>query len=382
MSGLQGHTMVAISVVKMTISAVICFSNVLTIVAICKFKNLKSGTNYLILSLCIADLSLGVTVPFCVINELVSGCQPRVCQACLFATALSLSVSTTTVVAIAMERFFAVVYPLVHRVRMSKKTVLGIIFVIWVYETMLLVFNQIFSHPDCFMRGISQWLSILYLIQIPILLAMCAYVYTKIYVTAVRHLKVAHGMRFHLPRFQFVEEHQGIGEDKTSDVSSGNTTSSQVTAITELLAESPDREPDPKTSLKKDQIQSAPTLSETKDAISKMAAMNSSGHENPRVAPAGKCKRCETCHNIKLARMTFLVLLVLFLCWLPFLVTMAVNSVGGDEHGSAKQMLFLVSLMVLYCNSFMNPVLYSWQNSDFRKAFRALLAGSLGKCFK
>ena len=87
--------------------------------------------------------------------------------------------------------------------------------------------------------------------------------------------------------------------------------------------------------------------------------------------PAGKhSNRCEGCMKTKIAKMTFLVLMMMILCWLPFILLQIVSLMKKDGN---VQPLVECALEVVYANSFLNPILYCWQNREFRKAYRRLL---------
>ena len=140
------NTYIVLEVIYYIIALLIIFLNGLTIVAISKFKNLKSGINYLIFSLSIADLSLGFTIPLCAMS--LHGISGKICNVCFYFIATSLSVSITTIVAIALERFYAVVYPLRHRVKMSRKVVIAGIVLIWLLETTIVLVNILVHEPE------------------------------------------------------------------------------------------------------------------------------------------------------------------------------------------------------------------------------------------
>uniref|UniRef100_A0A8B9FWP4 G-protein coupled receptors family 1 profile domain-containing protein n=1 Tax=Amazona collaria TaxID=241587 RepID=A0A8B9FWP4_9PSIT len=61
------------------------------------------------------------------------------------------------------------------------------------------------------------------------------------------------------------------------------------------------------------------------------------------------------------------------LCWFPFFFTYSLGAVCGDGCHISKP-LFSFFFWIGYCNSSLNPLIYTLFNRDFRAAFRRLLA--------
>uniref|UniRef100_A0A663F6D5 G-protein coupled receptors family 1 profile domain-containing protein n=1 Tax=Aquila chrysaetos chrysaetos TaxID=223781 RepID=A0A663F6D5_AQUCH len=64
------------------------------------------------------------------------------------------------------------------------------------------------------------------------------------------------------------------------------------------------------------------------------------------------------------------------LCWFPFFFTYSLGAVCGEGCRVSKP-LFSFFFWIGYCNSSLNPLIYTLFNRDFRAAFRRLLAGPL-----
>ncbi|NWJ11685.1 ADRA2 protein, partial [Crypturellus undulatus] len=62
------------------------------------------------------------------------------------------------------------------------------------------------------------------------------------------------------------------------------------------------------------------------------------------------------------------------LCWFPFFFTYSLEAVCGDGCRVSKP-LFSFFFWIGYCNSSLNPLIYTVFNRDFRAAFRRLLKG-------
>ncbi len=378
--GRTGHIILA--AVSTAIACVIVFTNVITLIAICKFKNFKNGTNYLIFSLALADLSLGMVIPFCAVTAFQAAPASILCKLCVIWKVVSLSVSLVTIVCIALERFFAVVFPLKHRVVLSGRRKGVFVFVIaftWTYEFCLCLLNGFGESIRCTGFTFSPWLSIVYITTILVSFVLCTFSYVKIHVAAVAHFRMVHSARY------------GLLLGAKSSSCSQRTGSESLPSAEKPNPDNDDREDKDLTSEESqphfDVQDGVPVCSHDHTEHHHPSRGHSCAHthtkesENPGTGghkdesvPKYGGSKCKDCYNIKVARMTLLVLIVFVLCWLPFVVVNVANVLLRDNvHSEILHVLFDVSLQILYCNSFMNPILYSWQSLEYRTAFKILL---------
>ncbi|XP_064196115.1 trace amine-associated receptor 13c-like [Anguilla rostrata] len=110
--------------------------NLLVIISICHFKQLHTPTNFLLLSLAVADFLVGATVmPF----HFIMLIDPDWCIGelyCAINNVVSYSltgVSINSVVFIAVDRFFALSSPFLYCTKMTGKLTLRIILILWLY---------------------------------------------------------------------------------------------------------------------------------------------------------------------------------------------------------------------------------------------------------
>lgn len=90
-------------------------------------------------------------------------------------------------------------------------------------------------------------------------------------------------------------------------------------------------------------------------------------------APLGAC-RSRTA-QLREKRFTFVLAVVMggfVLCWFPFFFTYSLGALCG-ESCAAPEGLFKLFFWIGYCNSSVNPIIYTIFNRDFRKAFKKIL---------
>ena len=75
----------------------------------------------------------------------------------------------------------------------------------------------------------------------------------------------------------------------------------------------------------------------------------------------------------RLAEMLFLVTLVFTFTWLPFHVLNFIFYFCSSQVCQPSSSLVQFSKLLHYSNSFLNPIIYSYRNSEFRKGFKMLL---------
>lgn len=69
-------------------------------------------------------------------------------------------------------------------------------------------------------------------------------------------------------------------------------------------------------------------------------------------------------------QMTLMILGCFTLCWCPFLIITLYARLSRDPESSTLYEIFFNLAMI---NSSLNPLIYSWKNSNFRRAFLSLL---------
>ncbi|CAJ0968717.1 unnamed protein product [Ranitomeya imitator] len=119
--------------------------NSLVIYMILKYKNMKTVTNFFIANLAVADLMVdSLCLPFTLVYTLMDEWKfgSVLCHLLPYAQAMSVNVSTLTLVVIALDRYWCIVFHLSSRI--SKKFSFLIVTVTWVVASIFAIPLAIF----------------------------------------------------------------------------------------------------------------------------------------------------------------------------------------------------------------------------------------------
>lgn len=124
---------VAYVTLELLAALVTTVGNACVIVVFLKYRSMRSVTNYYVLSLAVADLLVGmIAVPFAIVTSVE---LPKLFEACLFMNSLLMALCTSSIfslVALSIDRYIAIIYPLHYKTTMTAKHSLIAIFTSWV----------------------------------------------------------------------------------------------------------------------------------------------------------------------------------------------------------------------------------------------------------
>lgn len=124
-----------ITFLYVTLSFLITSDNLLVILAVKSTRALRKATNFLLVSLALADLFVGVIVlPLRVVEVQAFEWSRTVywCQCSLSLTLLSLSASVLNLFIVTADRYFAIVLPLVYQSKFTSRRIIYAIILVWV----------------------------------------------------------------------------------------------------------------------------------------------------------------------------------------------------------------------------------------------------------
>ncbi|XP_034556040.1 trace amine-associated receptor 1-like [Notolabrus celidotus] len=177
-----------------SLSVVTICGNLLVIISIIYFKQLHSPTNYLILSLAVADLLVGVVVfPFSMAFT-VTSCWYHEDFFCKIRGSFDVTLSTASILnlcCISIDRYYAVCQPLTYKSKVNNNVIGLMILVSWGIAALIGVgitvagFNQGKCEGSCLMDAlISTTLACIFSFYIPVIIMLC--IYLKIFLVAQR----------------------------------------------------------------------------------------------------------------------------------------------------------------------------------------------------
>ncbi|XP_038583739.1 trace amine-associated receptor 1-like [Micropterus salmoides] len=180
-----------------SLSVVTICGNLLVIISIIYFKQLHIPTNYLILSLAVADLLVGVLVfPFSMAFT-VTLCWYHEGLFCKVRGSFDVTLSTASILnlcCISIDRYYAVCQPLAHKSKINDRVTVIMILVSWGFSALIGIgiviagFNQGKCGESCLIDSlISTTLACIFSFYIPVIILLC--IYLKIFLVAQRQAK-------------------------------------------------------------------------------------------------------------------------------------------------------------------------------------------------
>uniref|UniRef100_A0A8C2BKW9 D(3) dopamine receptor n=1 Tax=Cyprinus carpio TaxID=7962 RepID=A0A8C2BKW9_CYPCA len=405
----------------------IVFGNVLVCIAVLREKGLQTTTNYLVVSLAVADLLVAsLVMPWVVYLEVVGGSwlfSRLYCNVFVTLDVMMCTASILNLCAISIDRYTAVVMPVLYNTtHSSRKRVSVMIATVWVLAfavscPLLFGFNTTDDPAVC---SISNPDFVIYssVVSFYLPFIVTLLVYVRIYIFLRRRRK----------RITF---RQGSGKVQPSSLPPSAETCLQddthkekrdlspirINVINEtkeqvirprLLASCPWRKR-PQTAPAENSLL-PPVITLNYCSISQASFARTEQDANPEEEEGGdeeqvtvrSCEvkklsngrthttlrparparvmvcpsqvRCRSMHSKekKATQMLAIVLGVFLICWLPFFVTHILNTHCRSCHIPPE--VYSAFTWLGYVNSALNPVIYTTFNIEFRRAFIKILS--------
>lgn len=309
------------AVFEILVAIIAIVGNLMVIVVFHRERKLRRRTNYYIVSLAIADFLVGLLgVPFAV---LASVGLPRNLHACLFTVSLLVVLCTISIfclVAVSVDRYWAILYPMAYSRNVRTKTAIGIISMCWMAGT-IVGFLPLFGwHADvennasCLFVKVMDYNYLVFLYFATIItpaLLMLAF-YAHIYRVIIKQLR------------------QIVTMNPVGDCSR-RSSSTQNYAIHQRMCH---------------------------------------GGTMLRVLGAARKRDVKATQNLSIIVLFFMI------CWIPLYTINCIKAFCPDCFVHPKLTFFCIILSHL--NSAVNPVLYAYHLKDFRAALKTLILKVFG----
>ncbi|XP_019608912.1 D(2) dopamine receptor isoform X4 [Rhinolophus sinicus] len=366
---------------------IIVFGNVLVCMAVSREKALQTTTNYLIVSLAVADLLVATLVmPWVVYLEVVGEWKFSRIHCDIFVTldVMMCTASILNLCAISIDRYTAVAMPMLYNTRYSsKRRVTVMIAIVWVLSftiscPLLFGLNNT-EQSECIIANPAFVVySSVVSFYAPFIVTLLVYI--KIYMVLRRRRKRVNTKRssrafranLKAPLKEAARRAQELEMEMLSSTSPPERTRySPIPPSHHQLSL-----PDP----------SHHGLHSSPDSPAK-PEKNGHAKDHPKIAkifeiqsmPNGKTRTSlKTLSRRKLSQqkekkatqMLAIVLGVFIICWLPFFITHILN-IHCDCN--IPPVLYSAFTWLGYVNSAVNPIIYTTFNIEFRKAFMKIL---------
>ncbi|MEQ2256506.1 Alpha-2Db adrenergic receptor [Ilyodon furcidens] len=380
-------TLVVIVMISVTI-----VGNVLVIVAVLTSRALRAPQNLFLVSLASADILVAtLVIPFSLVNE-VMGYWYFGSTWCAFYLALDVLFCTSSIVhlcAISLDRYWSVTKAVSYNLKRTPKRIKSMITVVW-------VISAIISFPPLLMTKHDEWecelndetwyilSSCLVSFFAPGLIMIL--VYCKIYKVAKQRSSTVFVAKNGLERQPSQSETCFVRKDRfevesPSSQSSGSHQQKQGELDDIDLEESccsTDTKPRHHRFTKRRKVEESNCCPPQSCRLSWASARASQPYpeqknpaERQQLAAANKTKVAQ----MREKRFTFVLAVVMgvfVLCWFPFFFTYSLHAICRNRC-TIPDALFKLFFWIGYCNSSVNPIIYTIFNRDFRKAFKKII---------
>ncbi len=313
--------------------------NSLICIAVFKFRRLRKVPNYFIVSLAVADLIVcGGIMPFGLYQQIHGGYWLLGVLGCRIFTSFDVVTATASIwnlCVISIDRFLAVSKPVWYSTRRTPRTALMSISAAWLLSAMLAVLPAILI--DGLQTDDNKYACVPEKDTAFLLMSSTFVFYIPCFITLSFYQRVL--------RIVTVQSKRRI-RPVAGESASQKSQASRLSIAQEVSLNA----------------STAPGANETTESGAPASGTTHSTEGRNAISLAGEKK-------------TLTVLLVVLgcfiLCWLPFFIFL--TSQGLCTKCAMTPKAFHAVRWLGWCNSILNPVLYSIFNRDFREAFKRIL---------
>ncbi|KAI2660304.1 Alpha-2C adrenergic receptor [Labeo rohita] len=412
----------AFATVMILIMLFTIFGNTMVIIAVLTCRSLRGPHNLFLVSLAVADILVAtLIIPFSLASELMGYWYLEwfLCEIFLALDVLFCTSSIIHLCAISLDRYLSISRPVQYSTQRTPRKIKGAILVVWLISAVI-SFPPLMSMNKTMKKGCKckvkedTWY-ILYSCTGsffgPCLIMILVYV--RIYQIAKKHTRRPPGE----PRQDGVgsvpqgwELQNGINQGggdlvNVLNVPSSATSRSDVEPSVESRQQMKhsrrckDNNEDSSSSGSDVEVVGGHNASGTTSNVGVLAPSHhtssptqacrnvigtskSSQLDSSKMKPAGTPNTRRKAMIVREKRFTFVLAVVIgvfVICWFPFFFTYSLQAICADAC-KVPEALFKCFFWIGYCNSALNPLIYTIFNRDFREAFKKILCKRCKDC--
>ncbi|KAJ8351469.1 hypothetical protein SKAU_G00229450 [Synaphobranchus kaupii] len=360
------------------------FGNLLIIVVLMVNKRMRTVTNSFLLSLAVSDLMMAVfCMPFTLIPNLLEDFifGAAMCKIIAYFMGISVSISTFSLVAIAIERYSAICNPLKSRAWQTRSHAYRVIAATWTLSFIIMTPYPIFSvlvtfpkpnkstgHMCRLVWPSSQVEQSWYILLLSVLFFIPGVVMIIAYGLISRELY--RGIQFELDQ---KKEARGPGKPICLLAWYGQTTDTDCRDKLQVSLRVPVKAVPFTANGISHRWQSGPNAVE-------MSVLTPSGAARVE-RPRSNTSEAKLMAKKRVIRMLIIIVAMFFICWMPLY---SVNTWKAFDLRSAQRALSGAPIsfihLLSYTSACVNPIIYCFMNKRFRKALLATFGCCLRPC--
>ncbi|XDV39006.1 hypothetical protein PO909_008307 [Leuciscus waleckii] len=355
---------VLIVLVVTVIILVTIVGNVLVVVAVFTSRALRAPQNLFLVSLASADILVAtLVIPFSLANE-VMGYWYFGSTWCAFYLALDVLFCTSSIVhlcAISLDRYWSVTKAVSYNLKRTPRRIKLMITVVWIISAVISFPPLLMTKHDeleCLLNNETWYILSSCMVSFFAPCLIMILVYCKIYRVAKQRASTVFVAKNGMQRQP--------SQSETCFVRKGNSGSRERKGELDDI----DLEESTVSNRKVEGAQSCPKQN---GRLSWACSRGSELEQEPtaRQLSLSKSKLAQ----MREKRFTFVLAVVMgvfVLCWFPFFFTYSLHAICR-ESCTIPDSLFNLFFWIGYCNSSVNPIIYTIFNRDFRKAFKKIM---------
>ncbi|XP_069759665.1 alpha-2C adrenergic receptor [Narcine bancroftii] len=353
--------------------------NVLVTIAVLTSRALRPPQNLFLVSLASADILVAALVmPFSLANELM-GYWSFGTVWCAIYLALDVLLCTSSIVhlcAISLDRYWSILNAVEYNLKRTPRRIKGAIVTVWSISA-LISFPPLLSvdraadnptYPACQLND-DTWYILLSCVAsffAPCLIMVLVYV--RIYRVAKHRTRGASGRRSGADGSSQTDELPSRGASVQAQEDGRN---GHCAACSRAAEEPPDVEVDESSTSEEKGRRKQGTFSSRRSRSSSRSFVVFSTRRRRRGSRVSRNKVSQA-REKRFTLVLAVVIGVFVLCWSPFFFTYTLYGICRDLC-RVPDLLFKFFFWIGYCNSCLNPVIYTIFNQDFRRAFQKII---------